>query len=377
MKIIVLLVASLITIVACSKDAKIPDTEEKEHRIVYEIDLGGSFFDIKYENGENQKGEFINTDKNHKIGLGVTLGDRTKIILKAKDKPKSNYIIKILLDGIEVKKVVSTPNQMETIVEYIFSKDPYPNLLSSNIILDRQLYGNNEQIYFNPIVYLDNYTGSFDLKCQYSNNSTTFTYLGSEYGGRKVKYAWASNVTSNIKDKSLEVLFHVKGIDKPNFSSSKSFLVFENRRIDYLMDVLNPSLLKNTVMERIDSKGNDLNNTIYLTRDNFIIENRDRELYKLMKESNFGSFAGLFGYSKIFGNNKIDSVIVEHGNMRDGSLNAERVLSDITTVYKNFKLSSVGNIKTGDTYKYILSNDKIIFTVHRNGPDIFTVIKRL
>src|SRR5690606_12864288 len=143
--------------------------------------------------------------------------------------------------------------------------------------------------------------------------------------------------------------------------------VFKNRRIDFLMDKLVPKKLKSTYLESVYPYGN--KHSLAPRID--LIHQDLPDSYKGFKDNNWNTFAGLYGHTSIYGQDAIESVEVDHGNINifREDFNVHVVASDIIDT-DNTTVVSEGPDDT------TLETEELIFHTRMNGPSVITTVTR-
>ncbi|NGM61682.1 hypothetical protein G5B30_07095 [Sphingobacterium sp. SGG-5] len=146
--------------------------------------------------------------------------------------------------------------------------------------------------------------------------------------------------------------------------------VFENRRIDFLMDKLAPNNLKSTYLEQVFVGEQKVKARQIHLLDAPMGSSQAPKSYQELQEGGYGSFAGLYGETFIYGDNVIDSIEVRAGNIGIYSdLSVRAVVEDILATY-DVTIVSEGPDDT------ILETEELIFHTRMKGFNIITAITR-
>lgn len=152
--------------------------------------------------------------------------------------------------------------------------------------------------------------------------------------------------------------------------------VFESTDVDVVFDELVPSLLYNTFSEKInwgDSRYIQ-SKRMYLLDDPTMIGDNPDIKYDTYDKFGFNTFPGLYGIACIYGDDKVEKIIVNHGNINRGTFNVmySDLIDDILSSYPNMESN-----KLLDDH-YILSDGKFQIEVNRTiDSDVTSTITKI
>jgi len=257
-------------------------------------------------------------------------------------------------------------------------------------IMDRPFYGQGDDVHILSSLVLKfgkNTDQNLNIvpliMGEYNNINLKFTDVSSKssngyiYSSGKAKFQ--AKVNSNI----LNIKYKFSDLDPQEFDSKLDIVVFENRKIDFLFDKLIPNKMRSSFMGEIwANKGAgklEKQETSRMYDEEFkTIIATSNTLYKDFKEKKYGLFEGLYGYSKIYGGNQIDSVIVDFGDLnRDQSLIYEKVIEDVKSAYPHFKEEEFYDSRNSIVKVLYIGDIKVSIEKKHSNASVYAIVKRI
>lgn len=251
------------------------------------------------------------------------------------------------------------------------------DLTDLEVRFNRQFYGVGEQIYVSIVHNLftdddkpDNRHSSITYGTQTDQTNVEFHPISTRHDG---------NFTADLNVNKMTYKFSMPGMFS-DFQLDTAITVFENRRVDFLMDKLVPKDIKNTDLEQVFIGPDKVRtpDASYLRPIPGYVGPFGS--YKGIKDADYNTFLGLYGRTAIYGNHTIDSIAVRHGVLAYDENIMNMVREDILDVYDAIVVKDSEN-------EMILETEELIFRTMahwcwvrecdlRNVPAVVTTVKR-